>query len=289
MGPAPILALLLSGCLQPAVPLAKGDLDLDRNKCELVLPPITDGPPCAGSRVRVTAPGYEGTDVHHLLYLPTDWNPGGSYPVLVEYSGNGPYRNEYGDTSTGEVDGSCLGYGISGGHGFIWLVLPFVDETGMKNERQWWGSVERTVDYCKRVVPRVCEVYGGDPDAVLFLGFSRGAIAGNFIGLHDDEVASLWRGFVLHSHYDGVRSWPYEGSDRQAAAERLARLRDRPQWISHEESIEETRRYLEQVWPGGPFTLRALPFQNHTDRWVLMDHPSRDELRTWVDEVLERD
>jgi hypothetical protein len=46
---------------------------------------------------------------------------------------------------------------------------------------------------------------------VFIAGFSRGAIACNFIGLRDDEIASLWCGFVVHSHYEGVRDWP--GSD----------------------------------------------------------------------------
>lgn len=70
------------------------------------------------------------------------------------------------------------------------------------------------------------------------------SIACNYIGLHDDEIAALWRGFICHSHYDGVRKWDYAGSDRQSAAIRLGRLRDRPQFISHETSVETARGYL---------------------------------------------
>jgi len=44
--------------------------------------------------------------------------------VIVEYAGNGNYANKYGDVSSGEVEGSKLGYGISGGTGFIWICMP---------------------------------------------------------------------------------------------------------------------------------------------------------------------
>ncbi|MHC4200692.1 MAG: hypothetical protein ACYSU0_11930, partial [Planctomycetota bacterium] len=131
-----------------------------------------------------------------------------------------------------------------------------------------------------------CRDYGGDPAAVLIAGFSRGAIACNFIGLHDDEIAGLWRGFIAHSHYDGVRKWRYPGSDRRSAAERLKRLRGRPQFVSHEGSVEATRKYLEGTRTDGAFTFLALPYRNHTDSWVLRDIPERKALREWVGRVL---
>ena len=55
---------------------------------DLTSPVTTDEKPAAGKRVRQTAPEYRGTRVHHVLYLPTDWNPGKKYPVFVEYAGN---------------------------------------------------------------------------------------------------------------------------------------------------------------------------------------------------------
>jgi hypothetical protein len=63
-----------------------------------------------------------------------DWKPGRRYPVIVEYAGNGNYANKYGDVSTGEVEGSKLGYGISGGNGFIWICLPYVNTLENKNQ-----------------------------------------------------------------------------------------------------------------------------------------------------------
>lgn len=262
--------------------------DLSTVPPDLELPPLSDGAPGPGLRVRQTAPEWAHTAVHHVLYLPTDWRPGRRYPVIVEYAGNGPYTNAFGDVSTGAVEGSCLGYGISGGNGYIWLCLPFVNAREGCNQAQWWGEVEATVDYCRRTVLRTCEAYGGDPGAVILTGFSRGAIACNYIGLHDDEIAGLWRAFIPYSHYDGVRQWGYSGDDRASALGRLKRLQGRPQFICDEVGVEATREYLQATGVQGDFAFCPVPFRNHSDRWVLRDCPPRRELRGWLARVLER-
>lgn len=255
---------------------------------DLHTPPMVAGEPAAGRRVRQTTPGWENTAVHHTLYLPDNWRADGKFPVIFEYAGNGNYSNKFGDVSAGTVEGSNLGYGISGGSNFIWVCQPFVAVTnGTKtNAITWWGDVEETVRYCKATVHFVCERFGGDTNRVVLAGFSRGAIACNFIGLHDDEIARLWRGFICHSHYDGVRtSWPYADADRASALERLKRLNGRRQFISHEGSVADTQRYLEQSDVRGRFTLVPLPFRNHTDAWVLRSIPERTQLRAWLDAV----
>lgn len=258
---------------------------------DLFPPSMVEGTPGPGKRVRRVAAHYQGTDVYHALYLPVDWSPRGApgqerYPLIVEYAGNGPYSNDYGDTCTGRVEDCSLGFGISGGTGFIWICLPYISVDGQRNQRQWWGSVDATVEYCLAVVPDVCRRYGGDPTAVLLTGFSRGAIACNYVGLRDDRIAGLWAAFIVHSHYDGVRAWPYEDSDRRSATERLQRLRGRAQFISHESSVQDTQTYLEQIQADGRFTYQALPYRNHTDTWVLRDIPERQVLREWVRRVL---
>ena len=116
-------------------------------------------------------------------------------------------------------------------------------------------------------------------------GFSRGAIACNYIGLRNDAIASLWRGFICHSHYDGVRMWGYPESDRASAAARLARLKGRPQFISQEGSFAATKAYLAEACPGGRFTFVALPYRNHADAWTLRDIPARAALRAWLAEA----
>lgn len=254
--------------------------DLASIPADLITPPATDGTPSPGKRVRQfrNEHGPSSSRVHHLLYLPTDWVRGKTFPVIVEYAGN------KWQTSPGTVEGSNLGYGISGGQGAIWICMPFVDEQHQTNAENWWGDTAATVAYCKRTVREVCEQYGGDRANVFLAGFSRGAIACNYIGLHDDEIASLWRGFICHSHYEGVRPWPQSTPD--GAAERLKRLRQRPQFISHEtiaprESVEPTREYLAKAQPDGNFTFLALPFETHTDTWVLRDIPARQALRDW--------
>ena len=103
----------------------------------------------------------------------------------------------------------------------------------------------------------------------------------------DDEIAGLWRGFICHSHYDGVLKWEYAGSDRASAAERLRRLNGRPQFVCHEGSGEATKRYLKKACPVGSFTFLTLPYRNHTDAWVLRDIPERKILRRWVRDVLD--
>ena len=246
----------------------------DENRV-LVVPKITDGAPAPGHRVRRSLPNYAGTSVHHTLYLPTDWQPDKRYPVIIEYAGN-RYK-----TSEGTVEGCSLGYGISAGEGVIWACVPFVDSERQTNATTWWGDVDATVQYCIETVDWICARYGGDPDRVVLAGFSRGAIACNYIGLRDDRIASLWCGFICHSHYDGVKRWPHPDSDRSSAARRLARLNGRPQFISHEGSVEATRRYLKTVAPQGDFTFVALAGVPHTDKWVLTDHPARRQLVRW--------
>ena len=250
--------------------------DLGEIPADLKTPVMTNEKPMAGKRVKQVNKDYTGTEVYHALYLPVDWKPGKKYPVIVEYAGN-----KWGMTSLGTVEGSSLGYGISGGKGVIWICMPFVDSEHKRNAVTWWGDVAATVAYCKRALKRICEEFGGDPELLFIAGFSRGAIACNYIGLHDDEISTLWRGFICHSHYDGVKKWGYPGSDRVSAARRLKRLGKRPQWISHESSVAQTRKYLEQAYPAGNFQFQSMSFRAHVDTWVLRDIPERKEVREW--------
>lgn len=262
--------------------------DIREVPTDLVVPIMEDGNPSAGKRVKQVLEEYRGTNVYHCLYLPRDWKKGVKLPLIVEYAGNGPYQNSYGDKCSGRVEDCNLGYGISGGKGFIWVCLPFISQDGKGNQLQWWGDEKATVQYCKHVVRLLCDEYGADESRVILAGFSRGAIACNYIGLYDDEIAKLWCGFVAHSHYDGVRQWNYKGSDRTSARQRLKRLGKRMQFISHEASVEETRRYLESIKANGDFTFVSIPFRNHTDTWVLRDIPERKILRDWISTVKDK-
>jgi hypothetical protein len=260
--------------------------DIHSIKPDLSTPPMTMDEPAPGKRVRQTLREYRDTEIYHALYLPTDWRQDRRCPVIVEYAGNGAYHNEFGDVCTGKVEDCNLGYGVSGGEGLIWVCVPYVSADGKQNQLQWWGDVAATVDYCKKAVRFTCHECGGDPSAVILAGFSRGAIACNYVGLRDDEIAGLWRAFIVHSHYDGVRTWGYAEDDRASALKRLRRLNGRPQFISHEGSIAQTEAYLKSTHVEAPFTFVALPYRNHMDSWVLRDVPERRILREWLSKVL---
>jgi hypothetical protein len=266
--------------------------DIRTVKPDLVVPPLSHSKPAAGRRVKQTLPEWQDSKVYHVLYLPTDWKLGKKFPVIVELAGNGPYKNRFGDVSTGHPEGSKMGYGISGGEGFIWVCLPYLNNAGTANVTKWWGNAPKynagpTVDYCKKAVPWICREYGGDPKRVVLCGFSRGAIACNFIGLYDDEIAKLWRAFVPYSHYDGVRRWPYPGSNRESAQRRLQRLADRPQFICHEGTgVSGTQKFLDSTEIEGKFIFQATGFRNHNDGWLLRPSPARDTLRAWLGKVL---
>ena len=164
--------VLLACCLLCAWDAAAGVRDIREVQPDLTIPALEDAPPAAGKRVKTVLNEYAETQVYHVLYLPTDWTPEGCYPVLVEYAGNGPYQNQFGDVSTGRPEGSKLGYGISGGEGFIWVCLPYLSAQSTI-QTQWWGDVSRTLDYGRKAIRDICERFGGDPSAVLLAGFSR--------------------------------------------------------------------------------------------------------------------
>ena len=280
------LWLLLS--LQTGTAWSGEQTNLNALVPDLVVPKVVRQTAAAGRRVEAATTGWEGTQVRHALYLPRNWRPGAKLAVLVEYPGNGGFRNKLGDVSDGTVEGCALGYGLSGGDGYIWVCLPFVElaaDGTKRNCTTWWGDMGETKRYCMATVREVCARYDGDASRVVLCGFSRGSIACNYIGLNDDEIAGLWRAFFCHSHYDGVRVWAYADSDAAAATRRLRRLGSREQWISHEGSVLETRRFIERSGVRAPFTFVPIPYANHTASWVLRDIPARQQARDWLARV----
>ena len=245
---------------------------------DLIVPEVIDGDPAPGTRVLQSLPGYRDTSVRHALYLPTDWEPNKKYPLIVEYAGNGR------TVASGKP---CLGYGISGGRQFIWLCLPFVSEDHQRDSETWWGDIESTVAYCKESVSEACNRWGADSRSVFLVGFSRGAIACNVIGLHDDSIAKLWRGMICHSHYDDGR---WKGTDVAGAKERIQRLGKIPQWISNEIPVvkkEKIESYVKSVLPDGDFTFVELPFNEHSESWVLRESQERRLVREWIRQKLD--
>ena len=262
---------------------------------DLVTPAMMNGAPGPGKRVRQVAPEYADTDVYHALYLPVDWKLGFTYPVIVEYTGNRWAACQ----STGEVKDANLGYGMSGGRGFIWVSMPYVAEGRKENAVTWWGDKQATVDYCRVNLPRICKEFAGDPGNLFICGFSRGAIGVSYIGLADDEIAALWKGFFTHDHFDGEREWGYPESDRASALVRLARLRGRPVLICGTHAAQVRDRYLQAYLGLARFAFLDVPTDRifdipegdvvhpHTDLWMHRESAYRQKARAWMRSVLE--
>jgi hypothetical protein len=262
--------------------------DINTVPFDLTIPGITNEPPAAGKRVKQKLENFADMDVYHILYLPDNWGKGKHYPVIVEYPGNGPFNNQYGDVCSGKPDDAHLGYGIGGGKDFIWIAVPFISLDGQQNQLKWWGDVEASVNYTINVVKKVCSDFGGDESLVFIAGFSRGAIGCNYIGLHNDEIADLWCAFILFSHYDGVTNWGYADCDKESATRRLERLKGRPQLIMHEnKGTKDAQEFIESTGIKGNFTYLNIPYRNHNDKWVLQNIPERQFLREWVAEVID--
>ena len=230
--------------------------------------------------MKVIAPEYRGTEVFHAIYLPSDWKQGTTYPVIVEYP-----PNAYPPGYKGLVEDCKLGYYESGGSGFIWVVLPFVNTKEKKNQSQWWGDIDATVEYCKRNVKRACETFGGDRSKIFLTGFSRGAIACGYIGLRDDGIAGMWAGLIADAQFDGGSFTP------EGAKERLARLKGRPCCIIYGEKDEHGKanslagaEILKQL--GERPKIMELPGVTHTDTSIEKPSPQRDELRAWMSNAL---
>jgi hypothetical protein len=278
-------------------------------------PRIHDGELVAGRMVLQTLPAYAGTEVAHAVYLPRDWTPEREFPVLVEYLGN----------SCRVRDPRGIGHSISEGIGCIWVVLPFVSPDGRSDVDWWWGDVDATVAYAKAAVPAICREWSGDPERVLIMGYSRGAIAVNAIGLHDDEIAKLWCGSMAVSHYDdGHIPWGMTPAEQADAAKRLARLGRRPQCIAGEYCsrpqlpshlpllktldergittfgeavgtlglepctvVEKTLAFVRANHPAGDFTVVDLGWVTHGSAVLQRDTAERRQLRAWLARVLE--
>jgi hypothetical protein len=162
----------------------------------------------------------------HAVYLPVDWQAGKKHPVIFEYLGN----------TVGVQSLKGIGYGLSGGKDFIWVILPIVSgyPSTQPDVTVNWGNgdaLPNTVAYAKQAVKEVCAKWGGDPDACILMGYSRGGIACNLIGLYDDEIAALWKAMVPGAHYfsagmdiTGTRTALGGADYREVAARSVARL-----------------------------------------------------------------
>ena len=138
----PVLKTLLILICSTLSVAAAEPVNLNGLPSDLSVPEVTRGTPAPGQRVWQTNQGFEKTEIAHALYLPTDWRPGKRYPVIMEYPGNGGYRNALNDVSRGRVQDCKLGYGLSGG--------------------VWSASEERALAVARRIRTGTVNVNGGN-------------------------------------------------------------------------------------------------------------------------------
>jgi hypothetical protein len=253
----------------------------------LEVPAVEHGRPTAGRRVRwpigldAASPAVGASDERRsldaIVYLPEDWRPDHSYPVIVEFPGNIFFTP--GCYSTGRPEQCVIGYGMSRGRGSIWICLPFVDASGRVAEHGW-GDPDATVDLCMRAVEQVCEQLGGDRERVVLTGFSRGAIACGFIGLRDERIAGLWRGFHCCQHFDGD-GW--NGATLEGAIERARRFKGAA--VFHTDNAPDRVRPLEAPF-GVPVTIVQSGLGFHSSAMFLDDRASTRQLREWYNELI---
>ena len=250
---------------------------------KLDVPVVEEGSPAAGRRVFFkvgdSRPGGEAEPAA-VLWLPRDWKPGATYPVIVEYPGNIFFTAEC--YSTGRPEQCVIGYGMTRGTGAIWISLPFVDASGRVAEHGW-GDPDTTADFCVRAVEDMCERFGGDRTRLVLTGFSRGAIACGYIGLRNDQIAGLWRGLHCCQHYDGD-GW--NGSTPEGALERARRFRG--------VAVFHTDNAAEKVQPfvdafGVPATIVSSGLGAHSCAMFLDDRESTRRLRKWFTELTATD
>ena len=239
--------------------------------------------------------------MYHALYLPTDWTPGGTYPVIVEYA-----PNSWAPTPETTVDGSVeqtkLGFYQSGGAGFIWATMPFIDSDPppARNTPNWWygahadgvEGADVAADYTKAGLLDILQNYGGDPASVLLTGFSRGAIAAGQIGLRS-QLVDAWLAFLPHSHH-----YQLSTMNSPSAYPLLDAIAGRASFITAGEnqtldgghgSSVAGREALTQL--GFPVEFRSLPGVPHTHNWIQDDASAtslavRQEMRAWIADTI---
>jgi len=242
------------------------------------VPPAEEGQPAAGRRVRHRLTPHKGTDITCLLHLPDDWKPGGRYPVILEYPGNVFYVK--GCYSTGLPDQCGIGFGMARGRGAIWVSMPFIDRATGTIAENGWGDADETASFCEHVVDDVCARFGGDRRNLILTGFSRGAIACGFIGLRNDRIAPLWKGFHLCQHFDGD-GW--NGATLESAVERARRFRGSA--VFHTDNPENAVRPVTDAM-NVPTTFVQSGLGAHSIAMFLDDRDSTRQLRRWFEQLV---
>lgn len=272
--------IMISGrILSPATIAVRGLMatgnapDWHRPAGRMDVPDVEDSAPSPGHRVQYRLGSDEKTGIYCVLHLPDDWKPGGQYPVIVEFPGSIYFTRDC--YSTGRPEQCTMGFGMSRGHGAICIGLPFVDQKAGAIVEGGWGNADDTAEYAVKMVDEICARFGGDRANIVLTGFSRGAIACGYIGLRNDRIAALWKGFHASQHYDGD-GWG--NATMEGAIERARRFRGK--------SVFQTDNSKEKFQPVTDAMKTEVIWANsglgaHATAMFLDDRPSTQQLRQW--------
>lgn len=244
----------------------------------LNVPEVSEGMPEPGQPVRYRLEGEESSRIYSILHLPTDWKIGKRFPLVVEYPGNIYFTPD--SYSTGRPDQCIIGYGMTRGAGAICLSLPFIDSATESIAEHGWGDPDATADYCLRAVEEVVRKFGADRNNIVLTGFSRGGLACGFIGLRNDRIAGLWKGFHACQHYDGD-GW--QGATMESALIRAERFRGRSLFMT-DNSEQAFRPVVEKMNTEAVFVRSGLGA--HACAMFLDDRPSTQQLRNWFADLV---
>ncbi len=253
---------------------AQGDApEWKRPTGRIDVPAVEDAAPAPGKRVRHRLPGDEKSGIYSVLNLPEDWQRGRKYPVIVEYPGNIMFATVC--YSPGLPDQCVIGYGITKGKGAICLGMPFVDRATGKIAENAWGNADDTAEYVLRMVAEVCAKFGGDRENIVLTGFSRGAIACGYIGLRNEKIAALWKGFHACQHSDGAN---WNGATMAGAIERAARFKGQAVFQT-DNPQDKFQPVMDAMKTKVTWAQSGLHF--HSTAMFLDDRPSTQQLREW--------
>ena len=259
--------------------IAVGDVPVwQRPSQRMEVPPVEDTRPFPGHRVRYRLVDEAQPSIYGVLQLPQEWKEGDRYPVIVEYPGNIFFTA--GCYSTGLPDQCVIGYGMTRGKRAICIGLPFIDRRTGAIAEHGWGNADETADYAMHFIEEVCQKFGGDRSNLVLTGFSRGAIACGYIGLRNDRIASLWKGFHACQHYDGD-GW--NGATMEGAMERAQRFVGRS--VFQTDNSEATFQPLMEAMNTQAIFVRS-GLGAHATAMFLDDRPSTLQLRAWFDDLV---
>lgn len=247
----------------------------------LTVPEVEEGVPEAGKRVKIYLPEYP--EAYYVLFLPYNFTNTVKFPVIFESPGN-----VYQEVSSGLPDSACLGYGISFGMDYIWVCVPFVDNTGHILRSFWDSDPLSSVNFWLAVLNDLNAKFRIDNDKIVLSGFSRGAISTSYVGNYNDEISSKWAAYFAHSHFDGCCQTLLGSTE-----ERLNRIQKKKVLISagalgtaKKCSWEAYTKLSKEEYS---VTYIEVPDLGHSPFWILEDSGAAKEARIWLRNLFPED